>query len=331
MPNDTLSPASSSSPTSPLANSYDVIVIGGGAAGLSGALTLARSRRSVLVIDAGEQRNLPAAGAHGFLTHEGIAPSEIVRIGREEVESYGGTVISGRVVSATRISPNKFTVTLDDGRTISARRLLLTTGLVDELPDIAGLRPRWGRDVLHCPYCHGWEVRDQAIGIIATGPFGVHQALLFRQLSDTITLVLHAAPELTDEQREQLAARNIAIVDESVEEVLVVDDAVSGIRLASGQILPLQALVVGPRFVARSELFVGLGLEATPHPMGMGEYIASEAMGVTAVPGVWVAGNVTDLSAQVVSSMAAGVGAGASINSDLIAEDTQRAISAHRE
>jgi thioredoxin reductase len=350
MPNDTLSPASASSAPAaidasfPLADSYDVVVIGGGAAGLSGALTLARSRRSVLVIDAGEQRNLPAAGAHGFLTHEGIAPSEIVRIGREEVESYGGTVIRGRVVGAARItdttaiagdsvipSPHNFTVTLDDGRTISARRLLLTTGLVDELPTITGLRARWGRDVLHCPYCHGWEVRDQAIGIIATGPFGVHQALMFRQLSETVTLVLHAAPELTDEQREQLAARNIAVVDEPVEEVLVVDDAVSGVRLATGQVLPLQALVVGPRFVARSELLVGLGLEPTPHPMGMGEYIASEAMGVTAVPGVWVAGNVTDLSAQVVSSMGAGVGAGASINADLIAEDTTRAVHLHRE
>jgi thioredoxin reductase len=154
---------------------------------------------------------------------------------------------------------------------------------------------------------------------------------LFRQLSETVTLVLHAAPQLTDEQRDQLAARNITVVDESVEEVLVVDDAVSGVRLATGVVLPLQALVVGPRFVARSELLVGLGLEATAHPMGMGEYIASEAMGVTAVPGVWVAGNVTDLSAQVVSSMGAGVGAGASINADLIAEDTTRAIRLHRE
>jgi thioredoxin reductase len=331
-------------------NSYDVVIVGGGAAGLSGALTLARARRSVLVIDAGEQRNLPAAGAHGFLTREGIKPSEIVRLGRSEVEMYGGTVIDGRVTSAVQLlddggttgssdarsihNPDaasaRFAVTLDDGQVVTARRLLITTGLVDELPEIPGLRARWGRDVLHCPYCHGWEVRDQNIGIIATGPFATHQALLFRQLSETITVILHNAPQPTDEQREQLAARNITIVNESIDEVVVRDDAVSGVRLASGRVLPLDALVVAPRFVARSSVLAGLGLEPTPHPLGMGEYIASEPMGVTAVPGVWVAGNVTDLSSQVVGSMAAGVGAGASINADLVSEDTQLAVDQKR-
>ena len=327
MPTDT---STTDTPTSaiPLTD-YDVVVIGGGAAGLSGALTLARSRRSVLVVDAGEQRNLPAAGAHGFLTREGIKPSEIVRLGRAEVEMYGGTVVDGRVTAA-HASGTGFTVTLNDGRTVSARRLLVTTGLVDELPEIPGLRARWGRDVLHCPYCHGWEVRDQNIGVIATGPFAVHQALLFRQLSATVSVILHNAPPLTDEQREQLAARSISVIDESIEEILVRDDAVSGIRLASGRVLPLDALVVGPRFVATSALLVGLGLEPVPHPMGMGEYIPSEPMGVTSVPGVWVAGNVTELSAQVVGAMAAGVGAGASINADLILEDTRHAVDRRR-
>jgi thioredoxin reductase len=346
--------------TQPSLGSYDTVVIGGGAAGLSGALTLARARRSVLVIDAGEQRNLPASGAHGFLTREGIKPSEIVRLGRAEVEMYGGTVIEGRVAAAVALPEGaaaddltgarvirdphstgariirdpqapaaRFAVTLDDGRTVTARRLLITTGLFDELPEIPGLRARWGRDVLHCPYCHGWEVRDQKLGIIATGPFAMHQALLFRQLSDTVTIILHntdSADVLTAEQREQAAARNITIVHGPVAEVMVQDDAVSGVRLADGRILPLDALVVAPRFVARSGLLTGLGLEPTPHPMGMGEYIASEHMGVTAVPGVWVAGNVTDLSAQIVGSMAAGVGAAASINADLVNEDTRLAV-----
>jgi thioredoxin reductase len=337
--------------TEPSPDTYDAVVIGGGAAGLSGALTLARARRSVLVIDAGEQRNLPAAGAHGFLTREGIKPSEIVRLGRAEVEMYGGTVIDGRVTSAVALpqgvgaddstdariihdpqSPAaRFAVTLADGRTVTARRLLVTTGLVDELPEIPGLRARWGRDVLHCPYCHGWEVRDQRLGIIATGPFAMHQALLFRQLSETVTVILHSsdstgAPQLTDEQREQASARNITIVEGPITEVLARDDAVSGVRLADGRVLPLDALVVGPRFVARSGLLAGLGLYPTPHPMGMGEYIASEPMGVTAVAGVWVAGNVTELNAQVVGAMAAGVGAGASINADLVGEDTRLAV-----
>jgi len=161
-----------------IATAYDVVVIGGGAAGLSGALTLARSRRSVLVIDAGEPRNAPAAGVHGFLTRDGMNPQALLEVGRAEVRGYGGHIVDGRVTSASR-NGDSFTVSLADGRAVSARRLLVTTGLLDELPEVSGLRERWGRDVLHCPYCHGWEVRDQAVGVLGTGPRAVHQALLF--------------------------------------------------------------------------------------------------------------------------------------------------------
>jgi thioredoxin reductase len=158
-------------------NEYDVVVIGGGAAGLNGALMLARARRSVLVVDAGAPRNAPAAGVHGFLSRDGISPAELLEIGRAEVRKYGGAILAGEVM-ATAGEIGRFTVTLADGTPIGARRLLVTTGLVDELPDLPGLRARWGRDVVHCPYCHGWEIRDQAIGILATGPMSVHQALM---------------------------------------------------------------------------------------------------------------------------------------------------------
>jgi thioredoxin reductase len=142
---------------------YDVVVVGGGAAGLSGALILGRARRSVLVVDAGEPRNAPASGVHGFLTRDGMVPAELLRVGRAEVRRYGGRVLEGgRVASATAVDGG-FAVALEDGRRVGARRLLVATGLVDELPDVPGIRERWGRDVLHCPYCHGWEVRDRAI------------------------------------------------------------------------------------------------------------------------------------------------------------------------
>src|SRR5690606_29520712 len=134
----------------------------GGAAGLSGAVTLGRARRSVVVVDAGSPRNAPATGVHGFLTRDGIGPRELVEIGRAEVERYGGTVLPATAVAARR-TDDGFEVTLDDGRTIVARRLLVTTGLTDELPDVPGVAQRWGRDVVHCPYCHGWEVRDQPV------------------------------------------------------------------------------------------------------------------------------------------------------------------------
>jgi thioredoxin reductase len=314
-----------------LTDVYDVIIIGGGAAGLSAALVLARSRRSVLVLDAGEPRNAPAAGVHGLLSRDGLAPMELLELGRAEVRGYGGQVVHAEVSSAARVG-DRFAVTLADTRVVSARRLLVTTGLVDELPDVAGVRERWGRDVLHCPYCHGWEVRDQAIGILASGPRAVHMALLFRQLSADVVLFTHTAPALTDEQTEQLAARDIRVVTGRVDSLEVVDDRLSGVRLRDGTRVARQALVVTPRFVARARVLAALGLQPTAHPFG-GEFVAgaADAAGLTAVPGVWVAGNVTDLAASVVVAAAGGASAAAAINTGLVAEDTRDAVSARRE
>lgn len=147
----------------------DVVVIGGGAAGLSGALMLARSRRSVVVIDGGEPRNAPAEGVHGLLGLDGTPPAELLRRGRVEVTGYGGQVVPGTVVAAVP-SADGFQITLAGGRTVRARRVLVATGLRDELPELPGLAEHWGRGVVHCPYCHGWEVRDEPIGILAVGP-----------------------------------------------------------------------------------------------------------------------------------------------------------------
>jgi thioredoxin reductase len=311
---------------------YDVVVIGGGAAGLSGAVTLARSRRSVLVVDAGEPRNAPAAGVHNYLGHEGARPADLLALGRAEVASYGGEVVTG-VVTAARQAGEGFVVTVDGGREIAARRLLVATGLVDELPDLPGLAPRWGRDVLHCPYCHGWEVRDQRVGILATGPNAMHQALLFRQLSDDVVFFGHTGPAPTAEQSEQLAALGIEVVEGEVASVEVVDDRLTGLRLASGAVVPLSAVVVAPHFAARAGVLASLGLAPADLEMAgsvVGRAVAADPTGATAVPGVWVAGNVTDLSAQVVVSAAAGLRAGAMINADLVAEDTRRAVAATR-
>jgi thioredoxin reductase len=143
----------------PVKEKYDVVIVGGGAAGLSAGLALSRARRSVLVVDAGTPRNAPAGHVHNYLTRDGIPPAELLAAGRAEVTGYGGEILSGSVNSADPLDDG-FQVTLTDGRVLLARRLLVTTGLVDELPDVPGLTERWGRDVLHCPYCHGWEVRD---------------------------------------------------------------------------------------------------------------------------------------------------------------------------
>ena len=309
---------------------YDVIVVGGGAAGLSGALALVRSRRSVLVVDDGTPRNAPAEGVHNYLTRDGVPPAELYAAGRQEVAGYGGEFATGTVVKAVR-HDESFTVELADGTTYEGRRLLITTGLTDVLPDVRGLADRWGKDVIHCPYCHGWEVRDQAIGVLAGSSMATHQALLFRQLSDNVTLFLHTAPELNDEQWEQLAARGIAVVQGKVEQVEVEDDKLTGVRLESGKVIPVQALAVQTTARARADFLTDLGLETTVvegNGVVVGTAVPVDGMGATQVPGVYAAGNVTDPRAQVLPSAAAGLMAAGGINYDLIAEETRLAVAA---
>jgi thioredoxin reductase (NADPH) len=303
--------------------SYDVAVVGGGAAGLSAAVTLARSLRSVVVIDAGEPRNAPAAGAHNLLGREGVSPLDLLAAGRREAEGYGAEMRAGRAVAARRAETG-FELDLADGSSLRARRLLLATGLVDELPDVAGVRERWGRDVLHCPYCHGWEVRGRRIGVLGTGPMTAHQALLFRQLSDDVTVFLHSGAGLEPEVAEQLDALGVPVVAVRVERLLVEEDRLSGVRLADGRSVPLDALAVAPRMLARDDLWSQLGGTLTEHPMGA--FIEADVQGRTAVTGVWVAGNSRDLSAMVGMSAAQGVFAGAAINADLVTEDAQAAV-----
>ncbi len=233
-------------------------------------------------------------------------------------------------MTAAARTDDGFTVTLADGRRLRARRLLVTTGLVDELPDVPGLREGWGRDVLHCPYCHGWEVRDQAIGVLASGPMSIHQALLFRQLSSDVVYFRRGTP-LDDDQAEQLAARGIAVVDDDVVGLATVDDRLTGVRLHDGRTVARAALVVAPRMVARAGFLADLGLQAVEHPSGVGEHVPADPTGATSVPGVWVAGNVTDVSAQVGAAAAAGALAGARINADLVAEETRNAVTAYRD
>ncbi|GAB2612712.1 NAD(P)/FAD-dependent oxidoreductase [Kribbella endophytica] len=309
---------------------YDVIVIGGGVAGLSGALPLVRSRRSVLVIDQGDPRNAPADGVHNYLTRDGIPPLELTALGRQEVTGYGGEVLTGTVTSA-RASSEGFVVETADGRSYESRRLLVTTGLTDQLPDVPGLAERFGRDVLHCPFCHGWEVRDQAIGVLATGPMAVHQTMMFRQLSDDVTLFLHTGPEPTEQEWEELAARGISVVQGVVEQLEVTDDQLTGVRLEGGRVIPRQALAVQTTLRARAEFLDELGLKAVDREVRgfvIGTAVEAGPGGTTSVQGVWVAGNVTDPMGQVVTSAAAGFSAGAAINGDLVGEDTRLAVAA---
>lgn len=313
---------------------YEVVVIGGGAAGLSGALTLGRARRSVLVVDAGQPRNAPADRVHGYLGREGTPPEELLAVGRAEVEQYGGAFRTGSVVDAEALEAGGFRVVLDDGAQVLADRLLVTTGLIDELPPVPGLAERWGREVLHCPYCHGWEVSDQRIGVLNTGPLSVHQALMWRQWSPHVTLFLHTGPEPADEEYEQLAARGISVVDGEVSGLEVAEDRLTGVTLPDGLVVPCAAIAVAPQFTARAGFVTGLGLrtvEQTREGHVVGRYIPADPTGESDVPGVWVAGNVTALMDQVIGAAAAGSQAARSINNDLIAQETRHAVAARNE
>ncbi|MBO0818466.1 MAG: NAD(P)/FAD-dependent oxidoreductase, partial [Actinobacteria bacterium] len=311
---------------------YDVLVAGGGAAGLSGALALARAQRSVLVVDAGEPRNAPAGHVHNYLGREGTPPAGLLSAAREEVTRYGGQIVAGRAEAAAR-DGDGFVVTLDGGRRVRARRLLVTTGLVDELPDVPGLAGRWGRDVLGCPYCHGWEVRGRRIGVLATGPLAPEQANLWRQWSPHVMLLTHRTPAPGAEAAERLAARQITIVDGPVAALQVTDDTLTGVRLASGEVVALDAVVVAPRLTARTGLLASLGLKPADVELGghvIGSQIPAGPDGATGVPGVWAAGNVANVRAQLIAAAAAGLNAGAAINADLVAADTRDALATYR-
>ncbi|OMH25997.1 thioredoxin reductase [Tersicoccus phoenicis] len=312
----------------------DAVVIGGGAAGLNGALMLVRSRRSVVVIDAGTPRNAPADAVHGLLALDGTPPAALLGRGRAEVRRYGARVITSEVVTAAPAAPvdgdPRFSVGLAGGRALSARRLLITTGARDVLPDIPGPAAHWGHGVVHCPYCHGWEVRDEPIGILATGTASVHQALLFRQLSDDL-VVFACGTDLDAETRERLDARGVPVFDAPVTEVLADEDGgLAGVRLADGDIVARRVLAVATTLEPRITGLGGLGLPVEDLPQGMGRRIVSGPAGTTAVPGVWVAGNVTEPTAQVGASAAAGALAGAHLNAHLVTADTDAALARAR-
>jgi thioredoxin reductase (NADPH) len=308
---------------------FDVAVIGGGPAGLSAGVALARALRSVVVIDAGEQRNLTAAGVHGFLSREGMSPQDLMSAGRDELARFGGTARRGFVVSARRQGGN-FVLSLREGATLTARRLLIASGITDELPAIPGLAERWGRDVLYCPYCHGWEIRDQRIGVLAADSNSVPEALTFRQWSQDVTLFLNGALTLSPEEQEQLRARQVQVVSGAVLGLEVRDDKLAGVRLDNGRLLPLDALAVSPATVSKANMLQRLGLEPCGLDEGEGSRLQADDSGLTSCPGVWAAGNATDVSAQVMTAAAAGLRAASAINADLVLADTRQAVAAAR-
>jgi thioredoxin reductase len=297
----------------------EVLVVGGGAAGLSAALVLARARRKVIVVDSGEPRNAPAAHMHGFLSRDGMPPVDFLSAGRAEVEGYGGQLVRGRVAGILP-TPDGFEVHVADGPPLTARRVLVATGLRDVLPDIPGVADRWGRDLLHCPYCHGYEVRDQPLAVLGGTAEAVQHALLIRQWSSDVVIFPHT-DGLSADAREQLASRAVGMVDGHVSRLVVDDDRLTGIELDDGRVVPRAAAFVRPRFVPNTDLLTDLGCAVDSDG-----WVIADALGRTSLPGVRVVGNAADPRAQVITAAGAGSSVAIALNAELVEEDVHDAV-----
>lgn len=304
---------------------WDALIIGAGAAGLSAAQALGRSLRSTLVIDAGEPRNRFAAHMHNVLGHDGRSPAEIVSLGRAEAEAYGVEFRAGSVVTVREGDSGlaRLLVELADGETIATRALVVATGVRDELPDIPGIAENWGASVLHCPYCHGWEVRGRRLGVITTSPTGMHQARLVRQWSDDVTVFTAGLGELDEDTVRAFEARGVTLVAEPVVEVVGDGESIRLVRTADGAEYEIDAVFTASTPVARDSFLDGLDLARAPREQGGA--LVVDAMQRTSHPRIWAAGNVVVPFATVPLVAGAGAFTGSAVNAVLVDDDFDRA------
>ena len=297
--------------------SYDAIIVGGSFAGLSAAMQLARARRRVLVIDAGLPRNRFAKASHGFLGQDGKPPHDILREATRQLRAYPTfELVQGEALTA-RKAEGGFTVALADGREERADRLVLATGLKDELPPIPGMQERWGVTVLHCPYCHGYEVGDRALGVLANQPQSAHQATLIPDWGPT-TYFTQGVFEPDEEQAARLAARGVRIERTPIVELLGKAPGLEAVKLSDGRIVPLGAVFTAPRTSMASSLAEQLGCAFEEGPTG--PYLRVDDWKATTVPGVYAAGDAASPMHNATLASAAGVMAGIGAHQSLVAE-----------
>ena len=297
-------------------DSYDVIVVGAGPAGLSAALMLGRCRRSVLVFDNATPRNAASHGLHGYLTRDGTPPLEFLQLARRELERYDTVRLCDAEVAAAECADGMFVVTLDDGSRFSARKLLLATGVVDNLPDIPGFRELYGRSVFHCPYCDGWEVRDQPLAIYGKGERGLGVALELTAWSRDLVLCTDGPSEIDQTGLDRLSGNGIGIREERVARLEGHDGVLTRVVFASGPALDRRALFFSTGQYQRSNLMSRLGCEFNDKgTVRTGKYET------THLRGLFVAGDASRAVQWVVVAAAEGAEAAFAINTDLLKED----------
>lgn len=292
---------------------WDCVIVGGGAAGLSAALVLGRARRHVLVVDAGAQSNLAAHGIGGLLGFDGVPPAQLYAQGRRELGRYPSVeILEGEVISGTA-SGDDFVLELADGGEVQTRRVLLAMGMRYETAAVPGLAQLWGSSVFHCPFCHGWEVRDQPLAVLANGERAVHMATMLRGWSDDVVLLTNGPAELTGDHRPRLAAAGVAVDERVVTELASAEGELAAVVFADGASLPRRGLLVASTLHQRSALASKLGVDfAAAGPVSV-EPIAIDGLYRTSVPGVFAAGDVCAQMPQVAAAVAAGSAAAASV------------------
>ncbi len=302
---------------------WDVVVVGGGSAGPSAALTLVRARRRVLVLDAGLPRNRFSAHMHAVLGRDGTSPLQLLADGREEVERYEG-VVRPATATGVRREGTGFVVISSGGSETPTRRVVVAAGLRDDLPALDGLADYWGKGVAVCPYCDAWEVADGRIGVLATGLGSPFQAQLLRQWSEQIIYLANTVGPPGEEDLAGLRARGIEILEGTVRRVVGQNGQMTGVEMSDGRVVELDAIFTVPTPVPQDDLLDQLGAERTDVPSG--SIVQVDPTGETSVTGVWAVGNVVNTFANIPMSIGSGAAAGGAVNHSLVLEDVELAM-----
>ncbi len=297
------------------ANKFEVIIVGGSYSGLSAAMALGRSLRKVLVIDAGKPCNLQTPHSHNFLTQDGRKPAEISTIAREQVEQYDTiSFFSGYAVSAKKVAEG-FEIHTEAGEVFQSKKLILASGVKDIMPQIPGFTECWGISVIHCPYCHGYEVRNQKTGILANGDFAFEFGKMIANWTGDLTLFTNGKSTLTDEQTAKLTAKGITVIETEIVHIDHTDGKIKQLVLKDGSKIPLQALYAKAGFEQSSNIPSSLGIELTDHG-----HIKVDPMQKTSIPGIYACGDSTSQFRSVSYAVSTGTMAGAACNKELIDE-----------
>lgn len=294
---------------------FDVIVVGGSYAGMAAALQLVRARRKVLVIDAGQRRNASALHAHGFLGQDGTDPAEIARTAREQLKAYPTLTWVDGQVEAAHGDKDDFVVRTRDGGVYSSRRLLLATGVSDELPKVEGLVERWGRSIFHCPYCHGYELQQGQIGVIASGPWSIHQAMLLPEWGP-VTFFLNDLVTLEEKDAAELQRRGVTVETTPITRI----EGAADVVLADHRRIAFAGLFTAPRNAPSTPIAEGLGCELMETPMGT--QIRTGDTKETSVPGAYACGDAARVPHSLSLAVADGAWAGAQLHQSLVWSST---------